>query len=114
MFRSESQQCQALRILLSSLRLDHLWTEKGPTRQACDWLKTSPLSHGEQVLLRCAFDFWNGAGEVQLCRDLLGVLDSDRLGKVLTLALAANSGGAAVDKWIMMNGPLGTDLVDEP
>lgn len=103
MFKTEAQQCQAIRILLSSLRLERFWTDKGPTKQACDYLEGSPLSHGEQVLLRCAFDFWNGEGKVTLYRDLMGVLDGTRLHKVLTLALAANSGGAAVDEWIEIN-----------
>lgn len=83
--------------------MERFWTDKGPTRQACDYLKSSPLSHGEQILLRCAFDFWNGAGKVQLYRDLLGVLDGTRLHLVLTLALAANAGGTAVDEWIRIN-----------
>ena len=100
MFKSEAQQCQAIRVLLSSLHMERFWTEKGPTRQACDYLEGSPLSHGEQVMLRCAFDFWNGAGKVTLYRDLLGVLDTQRLTAVLTLALAANAGSAAVDNWI--------------
>jgi hypothetical protein len=100
MYRDEAQQCQAIRILLSSLNLEHLWTDKGPTKRACEWLGGSPLSSGEQVMLRCAFDFWNGEGKVTLYRDLMGVLDSTRLRKVLSLALAVNSGGAAVDHWI--------------
>lgn len=104
MFRSEAQQCQAIRILLLSLNLDYLWTEKGPTQRAIDWLEGSPLSSGEQVMLRCAFDFWNGEGKVTLYRDLLGILDSARLEKVLTLALASNSGAEAVDRWISSNG----------
>jgi hypothetical protein len=103
MFRTEAQQCQAIRILLSSLRLEHLWTAKGPTRQACNVLEGSPLSSGEQILVRCAFDFWNGAGKVQLYRDLLGTLDGTRLHLVLTLAMAANAGGSAVDEWIKIN-----------
>jgi hypothetical protein len=100
MFKSEAQQCQAIRILLSSLHLERFWTDKGPTRQACDYLEGSPLSHGEQLLLRCAFDFWNGEGKVTLYRDLLGVLDSTRLDQVLSLAMAANAGAEAVDGWI--------------
>lgn len=103
MFRTEAQQCQAIRILLSSLRLEHLWSAKGPTRQACDYLEGSPLSSGEQILIRCAFDFWNGEGKVLLYRDLLGVLDGPRLRMVLTLALAVNAGGSAVDDWIKRN-----------
>ncbi|HUD64690.1 MAG TPA: hypothetical protein VMQ17_08935 [Candidatus Sulfotelmatobacter sp.] len=100
MFRSEAQQCQAIRILLASLHMESLWTEKGPTRMACDYLEGSPLSHGEQILLRCAFDFWNGEGKVMLYRDLLGVLDGPRTMMVLTLAMAATNGANAVDKWI--------------
>ena len=100
MFKSEAQQCQAIRVLLSSLQMERFWTEKGPTRQACDALEGSPMSHGEHILLRCAFDFWNGEGKVLLYRDLLGVLDGPRLTAVLTLALAANGGANAVDKWI--------------
>ena len=105
MYRSEAQQCQAIRILLKSLNLDYLWTDKGPTPKALFWLEGSPLSLGEQVMLRCAFDFWNGEGKVTLYRDLLGVLDSARLEKVLTLALAVNSGGEAVDRWIAHERP---------
>lgn len=71
MFATTAQQCQAIRLLLSSLRLEHLWTAKGPTRQAINYLEGSPLSHGEQVLIRCAFDFWNGQGKVTLGRDAL-------------------------------------------
>ena len=100
MFKTEAQQCQAIRLLLSSLHMERFWTDKGPTRQACDYLEGSPLSHGEQVMLRCAFDFWNGEGKVTLYRDLLGVLDYDRLNAVLTLAIAANAGGNAVEDWI--------------
>ena len=107
MFRSEKQQCEAIRTMLRSLRLDYLWTEKGPTKQACDWLENgSPLSHGEDVLLRCAFDFWNSMGKVELGRDLLGVLDGPRLQMVLTLAMALNEGGEAVDRWLLYPGTM--------
>ena len=101
MFKNEAQQCTAIRCLLASLNLHRLWTQKGPTKQACDYLDGSPLSSGEQVMLRCAFDFWNGEGKVTLYRDLMGVLDPTRLGKVLSLAMAANSGGEAVEHWIV-------------
>jgi hypothetical protein len=103
MFKTEKQQCEAIRCLLASLNLHRFWTLKGPTRQACDYLEGSPLSSGEQVMLRVAFDFWNGAGKVTLYRDL-GTLDSTRLFKVATLMLAANAGGDAVDKWIVKEG----------
>lgn len=101
MFKTEKQQCEAIRCLLASLNLHRFWTLKGPTRQACVDLEGSPLSSGEQVMLRVAFDFWNGAGKVMLYRDLMGTLDSTRLFKIATLMLAANAGGDAVDEWIV-------------
>lgn len=114
MFKTEAQQCKAIRILLTSLNLERLWTDKGPSRQACDYLEGSPLSHGEQVMLRCAFDFWNGEGKVTLYRDLLGVLDSRRLNEVLTLAMASNAGGDAVEDWIeSMTKPEGDVVCDQ-
>ena len=84
MFKTEKQQCEAICCLLASLNLHRFWTLKGPTRQACEALEGSPLSSGEQVMLRVAFDFWNGAGKVMLYRDLMGTLDSTRLFKVAT------------------------------
>lgn len=100
MFRSDAQKCQAIRLLLRSLGLEYLWTERGPTAKAVEWLDGSPLSSGENVLLRTAFEFWNQQGNVMLGRDLLNVLDSRRFEKVLTLALAVHSGAEAVDQWI--------------
>ena len=62
MFRSDAQKCQAIRLLLGSLGLEYLWTERGPTAKAVEWLNGSPLSSGENVLLRTAFEFWNQQG----------------------------------------------------
>ena len=64
MFRSEKQQCEAIQLLLKSLHMERFWTDKGPTKQACKYLEGSPLSSGEQIFLRCAFDLWNGDGKV--------------------------------------------------
>ena len=100
MFRSDAQKCQAIRLLLRSLGLEYLWTERGPTAKAVEWLDGSPLSSGENVLLRTAFEFWNQQGNVMLGRDLLNVLDSRRFEKVLTLALAVHWGDKAVNDWI--------------
>ena len=49
MFRSERQQCDAIRALLRPAQLDFLWTESGPTPQACKYLKGNPLSSGEDI-----------------------------------------------------------------
>jgi hypothetical protein len=102
MFRSERQQCDAIRALLSPLGLDYLWTQTGPTPKACAWLKSNPLSSGESLLLRSAFDLWNGAGKVTLW-DLQGTLDQSHCLRLFSLILAAGSGGVAVDKWIAAN-----------
>ncbi len=100
MFKTEAQQCKAIQLLLSSLRLEYLWTAHGPTEQACQFLESSPLSSGEQILLRCAFDLWNGAGKVLLYHDLLGTLEPTRTHKLLSLVMAVSAGGSAVDEWI--------------
>jgi len=100
MFKTEAQQLQAIRLLLSSLGLQYLWTARGPTEQASKFLESSPLSSGEQILLRCAFDLWNGAGKVLLCGDILGALDPARTQKLLLFVMAVNCGGSAVDEWI--------------
>lgn len=100
MFRNEAQQCRAIRLLLATVGLEHLWTDRGPTQQALEALKSSPLSSGEQLLLRCAFDLWSGEGEVLLHRDIIGKLDFARAQKLLSLALAVVSGAEAIDNWI--------------
>jgi hypothetical protein len=100
MFKGEAQQCRAIRVLLGSLGMERFWTEKGPTDLALDYLEGSPLSSGEKILLRCAFDFWGGDGNVLLYQDLMGRLDEERTSLVLTLAMAVNMGPAAVDDWI--------------
>lgn len=100
MFRSEKQQCRAIQLLLRSLRLDYLWTESGPTRQAHQCLKNSPLSADQQILLRCAFELWNGTGEVLLHKDILGPMDKERAELLFTLLLALTYGEDAVQAWI--------------
>lgn len=100
MFRNEKQQCEAIQLLLKSLHMERFWSDKGPTKQACKYLEGSPLSSGEQIFLRCAFDLWNGDGKVLLWQDLLGSLDTTRTELLFTLVIAVNRGGDAVQKWI--------------
>jgi hypothetical protein len=98
MFRSERQQCQAIRLLLSGLNLEYLWTETGPTDQACKWVKRNPLSSGESILLRAAFDLWNGEGKVTLWQ-IQGTLDQRHCERLFSLALAAG-GSRAAEAWM--------------
>lgn len=100
MFRNDRQACLAIRALLATLHpLRAAWTLDGPTEQAVAWLRRSSLSHGEEVMLRVAFDLWNGDGGAKLA-DLIGVLDAKRSEAVLGLLLALNRGPRAVDEWI--------------
>ena len=101
MFRNDRQICEAVRVLLRSIRLEHLWTDFGPTDEALKLLEDrgSPLSHGEAVMVLTAFDFWNGDGKVEF-RELLTVLDRERLALVASLMLASSEGSDAVDRWM--------------
>lgn len=100
MFNSEKQKCRAIQLLLRSRGLNYLWTASGPTRLACEYLKTSDLSSDKQILLRCAFDLWDGTGEVLLHQDILDSMDNEPAELLLNLLLAFTYGGYAVQAWI--------------
>jgi hypothetical protein len=101
MFRGDRQVCDAIGVLLRSVRLQHLWTETGPTDRALELLadRGGPLSHGEALVLLAAFDFWNGQGKVEL-GEILAVLDGDRIELLGSLMLASSGGAVAVDRWL--------------
>ncbi len=65
----------------------HLWGKSGPTDLGCSWLKRSPLSSGEQLMLQVAFDLWNGMGDAKVA-DLLSTLDERNLRAVAVAILA--------------------------
>lgn len=83
-WKDERSACDAIRRMLAGPHLQHLWTADGPTPEACDLLDAGggPLSHGQQVMLRAAFDLWNGQGNATL-GDLVNVLDTKNLRAVL-------------------------------
>lgn len=98
MFRDELQRSRAIYFLLPA-QLRKLWhIEQGPTDQAIDYVKHgSPLSSGESVMLRIAFDFWNDSGKADfsdLCR-----IDDDNLAAVTGLLATFHDPGA-IDRWI--------------
>lgn len=106
MFRDERQACAAIRSLLERLpALQQLWTDDGPAERAVELLENGggPLSHGEAIMLRVAFDLWNGHGGATLA-DTLVVLDRENAEAVLTLVLAVQRGG--VDAWLACRGLL--------
>lgn len=99
MFSSQKQQCRAIICLLQSLGLGHIWTDEGPSRLACEWLEGNPLSSGEDLMLRIAFDFWNGMGKASFAK-VVKVLDNRRTQDVADLLRAVTLGGDAVEAWI--------------
>lgn len=100
MWASDEQACRAIKKLLDSARLGHLWTESGPTDGALKIIgKGSGCSHGELLMTQAAFDFWNGCGNLELGR-MLAVLDNDRLEAICGLAVALGRGNAAIERWI--------------
>lgn len=90
MWRSDRARSEAiLKLFEKAHLLDRgLWTIEGPTRLACDYLdKGSPLSHGENVVLKVAFDLWNGRGKITL-DEILATLDGGLLRAVAEAVLA--------------------------
>lgn len=92
MWASEKARNEAIRRLLAPRpALAALWNEKGPTRQACSYLEHgSPLSSGEAVLLKVAFDLWNGRGHATV-DELLCTLDEGNLRAVCDAVLARDA-----------------------
>ena len=104
MFRDTRQQTRALRALLATVRLENLWTFEGPTAEAMELLRDNGghLSSGETIVLKAAFDFWNGKGGCELNR-MLHILDHDLMEAILSLALAVSDitdSFGAVDRWL--------------
>lgn len=103
-FRDDAQACRAIAALLEASELPPLrglWTPTGPTSEAVELVEAGggAMSSGEAVMLRAAFDFWNGQGGATLDA-LLHTLDPRRAGLVCGLVLAVHEGGEAVERWI--------------
>lgn len=107
MFQNDTQRCQAIRVLLSSLGLERMWTTTGPTDEACELLeqKGGYLSSGERLLLFVAFDMWNGDGHADFGK-LLYSLDGarQRLVGELLVAMSAET-NQTIDAWIARHHP---------
>lgn len=104
MFRDDTQRAKAIQLMLSNLvnaEVRGLWTERGPTELAFSIQDRGggPYSTGENLMLRVAWDFWNGSGHADF-GDVVGRLDPHNLRAALSLGLALAGGGAAVDAWI--------------
>ncbi len=99
MWQSEKSRNDAiLRLLAPHPALARLWHGRagpgvmGPTNLAIEYVEHgSPLSSGEQLLLRVAFDLWNGGGGAKV-GDLLDTLDARNL-RAVCVALLQRDGG---------------------
>lgn len=104
MWRDDAQRSAAIRILLEGAHLGRWWTDVGPSVELAalvvgGWEGVGAYSHGEQVMLRVAMDYWNGQGHAALA-EVLDVLDGANLGRVASLALALAAGASTVDRWL--------------
>lgn len=101
-WKNDSQRAAVARSFLATVRLGHLWTEEGPTKRAVELLESGggPLSAGEALMLRIAFDAWNGEGKADL-GDMLATFDPRRLQMVgaLLVYLARNELDDWLDGW---------------
>ena len=97
MWLSEKARNDAIREMLAGTPgVARLWGAEGPTHKACELLRADGgyLSSGERLLLKAAFDLWNGQGH---CRvdELLDTLDEKRL-RAVAEALVARDGSSEV------------------
>lgn len=105
MFRNDQQKCQAIMVLLGPCGMAEYWTLDGPTAAAVELLerKGGGHSHGQGLMLRAAFDVWNGDGVTPLS-ELIAVLDPGNLHMLCSLLICANIANECVDQWIASYG----------
>lgn len=101
MWRSEKARNSAIRSMLASTpAVSRLWSETGPTDAAVELLERGGgyLSSGERVVLRAAFDLWNGQGNCKV-GELLDTLDAVRLRAVANAILARDERDVPTIEW---------------
>lgn len=100
-WRDDAQRAAVARALLHMVRRSSLWTKGGgPTRLALQYLDgPSPLSSGEQLMLRLAVGAWNGDGAATV-PDLLSTLPPRHLAAVGGWLVAYAQGSQAIDAWL--------------
>jgi hypothetical protein len=103
MFRDDKQRALACAILCARIRPDRgpLWQVEPypePTQLALQILEgVEGCSSSERLVVRVAFDFWNGLGEATV-GECVHVLDNDHMARVSELMMAVCS-SAAVGVW---------------
>jgi hypothetical protein len=103
-FRNHVQRARIARTLLKMVRLGGLFEQNGPQADAEFYLRRaerSGLSTGEVIMLRLAFDIWNGDGHVEFGRVFIANrLDLDKERAIAELVLAGQDGSAGLDRWL--------------
>ncbi len=100
--RREVKLARAIQILLRPARLEHLWSDDGPTAEALYARRAlgRPLSGEARILVLAAFDVWDQKGMAYF-GELLEQLPLDQVTRVLTLAVAVKAGDEkALDDWL--------------
>jgi hypothetical protein len=100
--RREAKLARAIQILLRPARLEHLWTNDGPTPEALHVRRAlgRPLSGEARVLVLSAFDVWDQKGMAYF-GELVDQLPVDQLTRLLTLAIAIKTGeDQELDAWL--------------
>ena len=107
MFQTETQTHAAIGSLLTTIPgLGRYWTATGPTEEAARVMegRGEALSSGEELLLRVAFDLWNGRGGADFGR-MFGTLGNEPLAALGSLLVAVTQGPEAIDAWIARMAP---------
>lgn len=113
-FRNDRQRAKACRLLLQFQHLERFWHDddlgprSGPTEEACTELSYGKqgigrLSTSEHIMLRVAFDFWNGGGGASIW-DIQSHLDVNVIHAIGELLITSNENpqfeGRPVDDWL--------------
>ncbi len=90
MLRGDQQLARACRALLATVRLEHLWTEDGPTAEALRLLEVDrgSLWAGQRVVLLAAWSFWGGSDGQRLAA-ILEQFDADPMDALCFLVKAS-------------------------
>lgn len=102
MFRDDAQTHAAIRLLLGTIPgLARMWTETGPTDEAAHVVEgtSSAMSSGEVLLVRVAFDLYNGQGGASFGR-VLNTLGNEPLNALGALLVAFTQSPEAIEVWI--------------
>lgn len=102
-WRDDHQRARVCQALLDLVGLAHLWEcgdSPAPTPAAIRWWREgAPLSSGETIIFRVAWDVWNGEGGATL-GTLLSSLSPRLIEAIGRLLIAYSQGPHQVDEWI--------------